>query len=221
MIFSKDEINLIYINRLIDRLLSEDKKKFKNRLSKLSLESKIYRFKDFSYTYGHSEIFGYYFIAINDDKEGFMWINPPQFEQNENGLFYGTNKFNYLEEEFYSVFNYTKFREIYIGYIRDRKLENNIQTFLSIIMFRSFPWLKRFNRRISAKVIGAYIFSIIYNFKNEVNLLNKELENFNLIQTENFINQENIIKASTFTTLNIEKIIKKEISFIDIIDNIY
>lgn len=221
MIFKNDELNLIYINRIIQRFLNKEKDKFKDTLDNLSLNDKIYTYKDFSFIYGHSDIFGYYFVAINKEKEGFMWIKPKQFEQNENGLFYASKNFKYLENHFYNVFNLENFRNIYINYIRTNELNKDIQTFLSIVLFRSFPWFKRFNSKISSKIIGVYIFNIIYNFSNSVNDLNKEIEKFN-IEINNFQNNRiinsSMIKAATFTAMNIDKIMKKEISFADILD---
>jgi len=221
MLFSQDELNKIYIDKTIEKIFNQKTEKFKNTLPKLNISSQIYKYKDFDYIYGFSEGYGYYLIAIDENKDGFMWIKPPIFKDNENGLFYGTKKFKYLSDYFYNIINLSMFREIYIRYIRHEEMEQNIQSFFSVVFFRSFPWFRKFNRKLTSKIILVYLFSIIYEFKNEVDILNKETRDLSLNSPESFHNADNIIKASTFTGINIDKILKHEISFTDIINYIY
>ena len=218
MLFNRNELNEIYINEIKNRYLSKNGK-FKDILSKLNFSDKIYKYKDFEYVYGHSETFGYYFIAITENKEGFLWVNPIQYK-NEEGFFFSTEKFNGIEDNFKTVFNLEDFRDIYVRYIRTDKLDNNMKTFMSIILFRSFPWFSRTSKSTSAKVIGVYLFSVVYDFRNSITDLQREID---LIKDE-FEDgthdrvSHNIIKTTTFTSRHINKILKKEISFIDIMN---
>jgi len=233
MLLTTKEMNDIYIERILNKFLNKDRNVFKIDLNKniLSDNSIIKILNQFTYTYGWTEMFGMYFIVIDKNREGFIWLDPYTKEK-ENGIFLATKKYKYMENTFYSLYNIETFRNELIEEIRDfEKKEEEPLTVNNFLMRLRFNHRLKISRPIVAKFLCQFFISKTYSNKYSVDKeylesFKKDIDNKveNDIHRFVFASDRKKINISNQLIYSMEKIIKEEVSielFLEDINSIY
>lgn len=234
MLITTTEINNMYLRTLFNKFLNEEKN-FKIELTKNNFKKEtIKELNGFNYIYGHNETFGYYFVAMDKNKDGFIWVKPYDFKEPEEGIFYTprNTKYKTIKENFYNIFNIERCRDELIAEIRN--MVPNKMTKDNFMMRLFFSHRLSINKPMQSKLLCQYMISLVdksnsfgidSQIQEEIDkLLFKENE-IKVEGTESYLTlEEKKVLISGEIIKNFEKYLKKKISIEKLlkdINNIY
>jgi hypothetical protein len=210
--FSKKEKVKFLLSNIKDKFFNEEKFKF-NSLKLFDQDYIVKKIGEIEYTYGYDDNgLDYYFILINKNKEGFIWIRSG-FK--DNGIYSTKDTViatkNYLEIKniFETFFNITSLRLLYsemLGEIEKNKTSFTILNLMSVFTFDS-----HIRKPAKAKILGLLAF---YFFNENENTFEKEIDegiiNDYLYLTDP--NQE--LRFAVNKNTIVSKIVLKEIDYL-------
>lgn len=216
MILTGKELKKMYFENLYNKFFDKETGLFKLNLRDFDIESPLRKIKDFEYTYGHNELTGYFFILINEEREGFLWAEISiQEEKNywkTHKLLITTENFKEIETIFDKKFNRSILRNTrQLSYFPE--LIGDKEDYIELGMLGNIVFYNpKISKPIKSKLIG--LLAIYYLLqKDKVNSIDES----RIIKVDLF-NREKIPFLTLQIKENIEYIIKKDINFLTILD---
>lgn len=164
MLLNNEEKNNMYLRTVYNKVFNE-KREFKiNIIDDFKKNTKKF-LNGFTYIYGHSDEFGYYFLAIDTNNDGFLWVKPYDLKDPENGYFIipTISKYENLRSLFYKVFNMEHLREELLLEIRtihiNEEVINEI-TPTNFMMRLFFSHRLNIKKPMQSKMLCQYIISL-------------------------------------------------------------
>jgi hypothetical protein len=141
-----------------------------NNLKEFEIDSPIFKIKNFEYAYGFDfNSFGYYFIAVNKEREGFIWIRSSldefEFNQVEEKVF-STKNFKHIDKVFKERMDIEFLKQYYVCSININTLKEVSYSTENVLANINFS-MKTINRKpLRAKVIGLMALLLSSEVKN-------------------------------------------------------